>query len=117
MQKKMPKKKKQAAPKTAAARAPEIVGRVTPQERDEIQALYERKNGLNELVLSLQDSELLNNPHFYEKIVADLGRTTTRSADWWNEKAKLYGWKNAPGGHWTIDFDSCDILLTTPLFH
>lgn len=36
---------------------PHVVGRVTPRERDEIRGLFERKNGLNELVLSLQENE------------------------------------------------------------
>ncbi len=92
--------------------APRIVGRVTPQERDEIQALYERKSGLNELVLSLQGSDLLSNPLFYDKVVMDLGKTSTRFTRWWNMKAKAYGWENVPGRHWTIDFDTCDIMLT-----
>ena len=28
-----------------------LVGQVTPEERNEIQALFERRNGLNELVV------------------------------------------------------------------
>lgn len=102
--------KRQTTEKTDKA-APRVVGRVTPQERDEIQALYERKNGLNELVLSLQGGELLTNPLFYEKVVTDLGRTSTRFNLWWEGKAKAYGWKKAADGRWSIDFDTCEIIL------
>jgi CXXX repeat modification system protein len=89
-----------------------VVGRVTPRERDEIRTLYERKNGLNELILSLQDHELLRNPLFYDKVVADLGSTVTRFRRWWDDKAAAYGWEGIDGGHWTIDFETCEILLS-----
>ena len=37
-----------------------IVGQVTPEERDEIQKLFERKNGLTELakILTVKNGEL-----------------------------------------------------------
>lgn len=111
-----PVKKKPApkpAPKPAAsAQASVVVGKVSPRERDEMQALFERKNGLLELVQSFAGSGMLDNPVFYEKVVADLGRTTTRARQWWDEKAKAYGWPNKPGWQWSIDFDSCQITMT-----
>lgn len=108
--KKVPARRPAKKPQTAA---PRVVGRVTPKERDEIRALFERKNGLNELLQSLQqnNSAMLTNEAFYEKLVADFGRTATRFQGWWDEKAKTYGWENSPGGHWSIDFDSCEIIL------
>ena len=47
-----------------------LVGLVTPEERDEIQQLFERRNGLNELakILTADNTEL------YEKLVKDLAR-------------------------------------------
>ncbi|MDR3494560.1 MAG: CXXX repeat peptide modification system protein [Ancalomicrobiaceae bacterium] len=87
------------------------VGRVLPGERDEVLRLHERRAGLDELVLSLQESPLLANPVFYDKVVADLGRTVKHLADWWDAKAKKYGWDAVPGGQWSIDFDSCNIFL------
>lgn len=91
---------------------PRVVGRITPKERDEIQLLFERRNGLNALVLSLQESStILANEAFYEKLVADMGRTTTRFQKWWDDKAALYGWESVPGLHWTVDFETCEIRL------
>lgn len=51
-----------------------IVGQVLPEERDEIQQLFERRNGLNELarIVTADSTEL------YEKLVKDLGETGTR---------------------------------------
>jgi len=48
-----------------------MVGLVTPEERSEIQMLFERRNGLNELakILTADNSEL------YEKLVKDMGET------------------------------------------
>ena len=46
-----------------------LVGQVTPEEKDEIQRLFERRNGLNELAMILTpDKEEL-----YEKLVKDMG--------------------------------------------
>ena len=102
-----------SAKKPATAVAPRVVGRVTPKERDEIRALYERRNGLKELVLSLQQNNAaLVNEAFYEKLVADMGKTMTRFQKWWDNKAKAYGWTSEPGGHWSIDFDTCEISLS-----
>lgn len=46
-----------------------IVGQVTPEERDEIQKLFERRNGLQELA-KIVDT---NNTELYEKLVKDMG--------------------------------------------
>ena len=48
-----------------------VVGRVSETERDEIQALFERRNGLNELAKVLTP----DNIELYEKLVKDLGKT------------------------------------------
>ena len=57
-----------------------LVGQVTPEERNEIQALFERRNGLNELakVLTADNTEL------YEKLVRDLGETGSKVQAWWD---------------------------------
>lgn len=108
--KKAPSKKTVVKPDSFA---PLIVGRVTPAERDEIQALYERRNGLKELIATLQQSgAVLSSEALYEKVVADLGKTSTRFQKWWEDKAKTYGWENVPGCHWSIDFDTCEISLS-----
>lgn len=87
------------------------IGKVTEKERDDIQALFERKNGLNELarILTAENSEL------YDKLVKDMGETSLRFQDWWDSMASKYNWENAENGHWEIDFNSCSIYLITPL--
>ncbi len=112
MAKKAVKKTAKPKAKPVAPAASLVVGKVSPRERDEVQALFERKNGLLELVQSLTGTGMLDNKAFYEKVVADLGRTTTRSRKWWDDKAKAYGWPNKPGWHWSIDFDTCQISMS-----
>lgn len=85
------------------------VGQVTPEERDQIQALFERKNGLIELVRSLAGEQI--NEALYEKIIADLGRVTTRFQAWWDKAGRRYGWESQPGGRWEVDFETCAIYL------
>lgn len=90
-----------------------LIGKVTYQERDEILALHERKNGLLELMQSLaaSDDELLRNSLFYEKIIADLGTTTTKHQKWWETRAKQYHWEKVCGNVWEIDFETCQIFV------
>ncbi len=61
-----------------------VVGQVTPEERTEIQTLFERRNGLNELakILTAENAEL------YEKLVKDLGETGTKFQNWWDRMAE-----------------------------
>lgn len=87
------------------------VGIVTIEERDEIQSLYERRNGLKELagILSADD----NSRSLYEKLVSDMGETTTKFQSWWDDKSKVYQWESAVNGSWEIDFNTCKIYLIT----
>ena len=86
------------------------VGYVTPEERDQIQKLFERRNGLNELakILNANDEEL------YQKLVKDMGETSTKFQNWWNEMGTKYNWESADNGNWEIDFNDCKIYLVTP---
>lgn len=84
-----------------------LVGQVTPEERDEIQTLFERRNGLNELsqILTVENEAL------YEKLVKDLGETGAKFQNWWNRMGQKYNWESVDGGNWEIDFNTCNIYL------
>ena len=84
-----------------------LVGQVTEAERDEIQRLFERRNGLNELarILTADNAEL------YEKLVKDLGETGTKFQGWWDSMVTKYNWESTPNGNWEINFESCEIYL------
>ncbi len=85
------------------------IGRVTEEEKNEIQTLFERRNGLNELsqILTVENEAL------YEKLVKDLGETGVKFQDWWRLMAEKYNWESVEGGNWEIDFDTCEIYLVT----
>ena len=87
-----------------------LVGQVTPEEKNEIQTLFERRNGLNELakILTADNSEL------YEKLVKDLGETGSRFQNWWDRMAMKYSWESSENGKWEINFETCEIFLVTP---
>lgn len=86
-----------------------VISKVTLEEKNEIQKLFERKNGLNELAKILtSDNDVL-----YEKLVKDLGETTTKFQNWWDSMAKKYQWPIIEKGNWEIDFETCDIYLVT----
>ncbi len=72
-----------------------LVGQVTPEEKDEIQRLFERRNGLNELAMILTpDKEEL-----YEKLVKDMGETGVRFQQWWNTASQKYNWEMTENGN------------------
>ena len=84
-----------------------LVGQVTPEERDEIQMLFERRNGLNELAKILTR----DNHDLYEKLVKDMGETSTKFQVWWTRMSQKYQWESSETGNWEINFDTCDIYL------
>lgn len=85
------------------------VGQVTTTERDEIQLLFERRNGLNELAKILTP----DNDELYNRLIKDLGETSTQFQQWWDITSSKYDWASCEGGRWEIDFNSCKIFLVT----
>ena len=86
-----------------------LVGQVTTEEKNEIQQLFERRNGLNELskILTADNTEL------YEKLVKDMGETGTKFQGWWDRMAQKYQWESAPNGNWEINFETNEIYLVS----
>ena len=86
------------------------VGYVSPEERDEIQSLFERRNGLNELakILTAGNSDL------YETLVKDMGETALNFQRWWDRMGEKYRWESADSGSWEIDFNNCKVFLVVP---
>lgn len=84
-----------------------LVGQVTIEEKNEIQALFERRNGLSELAKILTP----DNDALYQKLVKDMGETGTKFQSWWERMGKKYQWESAPNGNWEINFDTCEIYL------
>ena len=84
-----------------------LVGHVTIEEKDEILSLYERKNSLTELANILT----VDNEDLYEKLVKDLGETSTKFQSWWDRMSEKYQWEGVEGGNWQIDFNTCEIYL------
>ena len=84
-----------------------VVGQVTVEEKNEIQTLFERRNGLNELakIVTADNTEL------YEKLVKDMGETSSKFQSWWDTMAQKYQWESAENGNWQINFETCEIYL------
>lgn len=84
-----------------------LVGKVTIEEKIEIQHLFERKNGLNELakILTADNTEL------YEKMIKDMGETNNKYHGWWNRMSAKYKWESAENGNWEINFETNEIFL------
>ena len=87
-----------------------LVGQVTSEEKDEIQRLFERRNGLNELAMILTPDQ----EELYEKLVKDMGETGVQFQQWWNTASQKYNWEMTENGNWEINFETCEIFLVTP---
>lgn len=83
------------------------IGKVTEAEKDAIQALYERKNGLEELAKILP----ADNHELYERIVHDMSESKLKFHAWWTTMAEKYGWTGDVNTNWQIDFQTCKIYL------
>lgn len=86
-----------------------VVGSVTEEEKNAIQKLFERRNGLNELAKILTK----DNVELYERLVKDLGETGTKFHNWWDEMSAKYQWESAENGTWEINFQTNEIILVT----
>ena len=84
-----------------------IVGKVSEDEKQAIQTLFERKNGLAELLKMLP----VENTALYEKLVQDMSDTHNRFQKWWDDMAAKYHWESHSNGNWQIDFQTCDVFL------
>lgn len=87
-----------------------VISRVTEEERNEIQTIFERRNGLNELAKILTADNL----ELYDMLVKDMGETGTKFQNWWDRMSQKYNWENHEGANWEINFDTCEIILVTP---
>lgn len=83
------------------------IGEVTPEERDQIRSLNERRNSLSELFKILNPA----NETLYEKVIADMTETQRKYDLWWGEMSSRYLWPASPDGGWEIDFASCEIFF------
>ncbi len=89
------------------------IGTVTPEERDTIRRLFERKNGLVELFKSLTDVDKDEGSKLYDKVVQDMADTSAKYQGWFDAMTRKYGWENVRGCHYEIDFDRCEVFLRT----
>lgn len=82
------------------------VGEVSEEEKKEILTLFERKNGLTELAKIIKADDAL-----YEKLVMDMGATSTKFQAWWDKMSQKYQWEMKENGNWEIDFETNAIYL------
>lgn len=83
------------------------VGIVTEEEKREIQHIFERRNGLNELAKVI----VVSNNDLYEKLIKDMGETQQKFQTWWDKMYIKYQWERNERGNWEIDFNTNEVFL------
>lgn len=86
-------------------------GKVSPEERDEIKRLFQRKLALTELFQALAKMDPKMMEALYEKAILDMGETSQKFQSWWETTASTHGWKAVNGANWRIDFETCEVFL------
>jgi len=84
-----------------------IVGKVSEVEKEEILDLYEKKLALENLLKIFDSKEEENFQALFDKYV-QINKTFEM---WWSEKGQKYNWSGSENGYWSIDFDTCQIIL------
>ncbi len=87
------------------------IGQVTDAERDEILMLNERRNGLKELLLTLDSPDLSRAERevLERRIAEDSTRTDALFDGWWRRMATKYDLSVAEHGKWAIDFPTKEL--------
>ena len=81
-----------------------LIGKVSEEEKNEIQLLFERKKALNELsCLISQEDEL------YSKLQEDKKETSEKYQKWWTEMSQKYNRGNGENSELFIDFESNEV--------
>jgi CXXX repeat modification system protein len=91
-----------------------VIGIVTEEEKNEIERLFERKNGLSELMLSLPSNSFIEkelSSSVYEKLVLDMGKTKTAFDKWWSDMQAKYNWESTSECSYEINFETNEIIL------
>lgn len=90
------------------------VGTVTQEEKEEIQNIFNKKRGLEELFTTFATNkvDLQNNP-LYDRLLKDYTEVTTKFHEWWNTTSQRYNWEGIENSSWLIDFSSNEVYLNT----
>lgn len=81
-----------------------IIWDLSEADKDEIQALYEKKIALENLTKTV---DMVNNEALYQKLIKDYGKTLIEFETWWSEISKKYQWE---GSNWRIDFRNSQVV-------
>lgn len=83
------------------------VGKITEDEMNEVEVLFEKKIALENLTKILDP---VINESLYEKTVRDYGETIHAFNNWWADKSEQYNWERNDK-EWYVDFNTGDIYL------
>ncbi|WP_034468640.1 CXXX repeat peptide modification system protein [Butyrivibrio sp. AE2005] len=82
-----------------------VVGKVTEEEKRDIEVLHEKNVALRNLM------KIDLNPEEKIKVNEEMFIVNEAMRNWWGSKSKKYGWASKPDGDWQILFATCEILL------
>lgn len=91
----------------------EVVGKVSEEEKNEVMTIFERIKGIEELTYTFE-SDLMSEEEkkkMSEKMTVEKEKALQSMQQWWNKMHEKYQFKSVDGMSWSIDFQTCEILL------
>ena len=92
-----------------------LVGRVTPEQRDEIRALFERWDSQKrrfQFFFPKENRDLSREiQDIYDDMVISMEYMLLAIAQWWDDRGAEYQWEGRESGRWEINFDTCEVFL------
>lgn len=84
-----------------------VIFELSDNELAEIRNLYEKKTALENLVKIVEPA----NEELYTRITSDYTKVLSLFQKWWEDMSKKYQWEHSESGHWTVNFDTKEIIL------
>jgi CXXX repeat modification system protein len=90
----------------------EVVGRVSADERNQIQELLSTRYGLMELLSVFEEGPTApDEKRFFNKVNQDLKSVSSRLDSWWASAVRKHHWRITRDCQWQIDFETGEISL------
>lgn len=90
----------------------EIKKKLSLEETETLQKIYQRKMALLELMPTIKspmDKDSLD--YLYEKIVNDLQETNQKMKDWWLNTSKAHGLEYGEEYSWRVNFQKQEVTI------
>lgn len=89
-----------------------LVGKVTEEEKKEVEAYFEHFQSVTAFVSSLSNEVLTEDPDLYEKFIQEAMEVVWKYQSWWAIKADKYLWPSSVRDNLFLDFTTNEVFIS-----